>query len=114
MSASLPPAGNEPVGEAPSRIFPSSSEERPAIARGASSMTEAPPADVFGPLSPSPAPAASGRRRQPVEAPEPVKLRAADLKMGWQWEDLSRAENMRIDLSHDDGQELEPEGIDAR
>ena len=109
-----PAAVEAPAGEAPSRIFPSSSEERPAIARGASSMTEAPPADVFGPLSPSPSPSPSGGRRQPVEEPEPVKLRAADLRMIWQGEDLSRPETMRLDMSNDGGHELSQDEIDAR
>lgn len=113
LVGSAPPA-EAPAGEAPSRVFPSSSEERPAIAPGASSMTEAPPVDVFGPLSPSPSPSPSGGRRQPVEEPEPVKLRAADLKMVWQGEDLSRAETMRLDMSNDDGHELSQDEIDAR
>jgi hypothetical protein len=109
------PPGEAPVGEAaPSRVFPSPSEERPAIAPGASAMTEAPPAEVFGPLSPSPSPAPSGGRRQQIEEPEPVKLRAADLKMIWQGEDLSRAETMRLDMSNDGGHELSQDEIDAR
>jgi hypothetical protein len=74
---------------------------------------------VFGALSsPSPAraaPVASGARHQPINEPEPIKLRAADLKIVWQGEDLSRAENMRLDFSNDAvGRELSQDEIDAR
>jgi hypothetical protein len=65
--------------------------------------------------SPSPSPAASGGRRQPIDEPEPVKLRPADLKMVWQGEDLSRPETMRLDFSNDaGGHELSQDEIDAR
>jgi hypothetical protein len=69
---------------------------------------------VFGTLS-SPAPAPSGGRRQPIDEPEPIKLRAADLKIIWQGEDLSRPEAMRLDFSNDAvGRELSQDEIDAR
>ena len=69
---------------------------------------------MFGALS-SPAPGSSGGRRQPIAEPEPVKLRAADLKIVWQGEDLSRAENKRLDFSKDAiGHELSQDEIDAR
>jgi hypothetical protein len=82
---------------------------------GGASTTEVAPADVFGPLSsPTPAPS-GGRRQQPIAEPEPVKLRAADLKIVWQGEDLSRPENMRLDFSNDaGGHELSQDEIDAR
>ena len=69
---------------------------------------------MFGALS-SPAPAPSGGRRQPIDEPEPIKLRAADLKIIWQGEDLSRPEAMRLDFSKDAvGRELSQDEIDAR
>jgi hypothetical protein len=89
-------------------------EDRAPLAPGGSSTTEAPPSEVFGAIS-SPAPAPSGVRRQPIDEPEPVKLRAADLKIIWQGEDLSRAEAVRLDFSKDaGGRELSQEEIDAR
>ncbi len=109
------PSGQALRGEAPARVFALPSDDRPTIARGASSLTEAAPEDVFGPLSPSPSPVASGGRRQPIAEPEPVKLHATDLKIVWQGEDLSRAENMRLDFSKDAiGHELSQDEIDAR
>src|SRR5262245_59014064 len=87
-------------------------EERP-LAPGGSKTTEAAPSEVFGALSPSPAAAPSGGRRQVVDEPEPIKLRAADLKIVWQGEDLSKAETQRLDLS-DNGHELSQDEIDAR
>ncbi len=91
-------------------------EERAPLAPGGSSTTEAPPSDVFGAIS-SPTQAPSGGRRQPVAEtePEPVKLRAADLKMVWQGEDLSRAESVTLDFSKDSGgRELSQDEVDAR
>jgi hypothetical protein len=89
-------------------------EEPAPLAPGGSSTTEVPPEDVFGTTS-SPTPAPSVARRQPIDEPEPVKLRPADLKMVWQGEDLSRTETMRLDLSNDDGgRELSQDEIDAR
>ena len=109
------PSGPPLRGEPPARVFAASSDDRPTIARGASSLTEAAPEDVFGPLSPSPSPAPSGGRRQPIDEPEPIKLRAADLKIVWQGEDLSRTETMRLDLSNDaGGHELSQDEIDTR
>ena len=52
-------------------------------------------------------------RRQPIDEPEPIKLRAADLKIVWQGEDLSKAEVQRFDLSSD-GRELSQDEIDTR
>jgi hypothetical protein len=105
-----------PPGEAPSPVFASSSEDRAPIAPGGSSTTEAPPSDVFGPLSsPTPTSMSGGGKRQPIEDPETVKLRAADLKIVWQGEDLSHAETMRLDFSNDSGgRELSQDEIDAR
>ena len=55
---------------------------------------------------------ASARRRA---EPEPIKLRAADLKIVWQGEDLSRPETVRLDFSKDaGGHELSQDEIDAR
>ena len=113
------PSGEAPMGEAPSPVFGSASDDRPPVAPGASSLTEVPPEDVFGPLSPSPSPSPvpSGGRRRPIDepAPEHAKLRAADLKIIWQGEDLSRAETMRLDFSKDaGGKELSQDEIDAR
>jgi hypothetical protein len=92
------------------------SEERAPVAPGGSSTTEVPPEDVFGALSPPPAPsqAPGGGPRAPVER-EPIKLRAADLKLVWQGEDLSRPEVQRLDFSNDaGGHELSENEIDAR
>jgi hypothetical protein len=112
------PSREAPIGEGPSpagvplpRPPP---EERAPLAPGGSSITEAAPSEVFGALS-SPAPAPAGGRRQPIDEPEPVKLRPADLKIIWQGEDLSRAEAMRLDFSKDAvGRELSQDEIDAR
>jgi hypothetical protein len=115
--AASPPSGEAPMGDG---TFPSLApppEERAPLAPGGSSTTEAPPAEVFGALSPSPVSTAapSGRPRQPVYEPEPIKLRPADLKIVWQGEDLSRAETMRLDFSNDaGGRELSHDEIDAR
>jgi hypothetical protein len=113
-------AGEAPVGEAPAEDLPAvpaaPPERAPApIAPGGSATTEAGPSDVFGSLSSPSGPAPSGGRRQPVDEPEPVKLRPADLKHVWQGEDLSKAENQRLDFSKDAiGRELSQSDIDAR
>jgi len=89
-------------------------EERAPVAPGGASITEAPPSDVLGPLT-SRAPAAADGRRQPVDEPEPIKLRPADLKIVWQGEDLSRPEAVSLDFSKDSGgRELSQDEIDAR
>jgi hypothetical protein len=107
-----------PSGEGTSPASPAVApppEDRAPLAPGGSTTTEAPPSEVFGALSPSPAPAPSGGWRQPVDEPEPVKLRAADLKIVWQGEDLSRPEAVRLDFSNDaGGHELSQDEIDAR
>ena len=107
--------GEAPVGDGTSpALAPRPPEERAPLAPGGASTTEAAPSEVFGALS-SPSPASSGGRRQPIAEPEPVKLRAADLKIVWQGEDLSRPENMRLDFSKDAvGHELSQDEIDAR
>ena len=116
--ASAPPSREAPVGEGgPSLadLLPPSPEDRAPVAPGGASTTEVPPSDVFGPLSPSPSPAPSSRRRESIEQPEPIKLRAADLKIVWQGEDLSRPETMRLDFSSNAGEhELSQDEIDAR
>jgi hypothetical protein len=113
VSFASTPSREAPMGEAPSPVFAPPPEDAPVP--GGSLVTEVPPADVFGPLSPSPAPVPSGGRRQPIDEPEPIKLRAADLKIIWQGEDLSRAETVRLDLSNDaGGHELSQDEIDAR
>ena len=107
--------GEAPPGEGPppGRYNPPS-EERAPLAPGGASTTEAPPSDVFAPIS-SPSPAASAGHRQPAPEPEPAKLRAGDLKMVWQGEDLSRTETMRLDFSKDEGgRELSQDEIDTR
>ena len=103
------------MGEGASPAFaPPVEEDRAPLAPGGSSTTEAPPSEVFAAIS-SPAPAPSGGRRQPIAEPEPVKLRAADLRIIWQGEDPSRPEAMRLDFSKDaDGRELSQDEIDAR
>ncbi|MES1171775.1 MAG: hypothetical protein ABUL77_00935 [Bacteroidota bacterium] len=109
--------GEAPMGEGPSPVFAPPSEDRAPVAPGGSSTTEAPPSEVFGALSasPSPSPAPSGGGRQPVDDPEPIKLRPADLKIIWQGEDLSRTETMRLDFSNDaGGRELSQDEIDTR
>jgi hypothetical protein len=120
VAASAPPgeapAGEAPSGEAPSPVFAPPPEDRAPLAPGGSSTTEAPPQDVFG-ASSSPAAPPSEARRQPVAAPEPepIKLRAADLKIVWQGEDLSRPDTVSLDFSKDAvGHELSQDEIDAR
>jgi hypothetical protein len=111
------PSREAPMGEGPSPAYvpPPQPEDRAPVAPGGSSTTEVPPSDVFGPLSPSPTSAPSGGRRQPIDEPEPIKLRAADLKIVWQGEDLSRSETMHLDFSNDSGgHELSQDEIDAR
>jgi hypothetical protein len=111
------PSGEAPGGEgtSPASLVPSPPPEDSApVAPGGSSTTEGPPPELFGALS-SPTAAPSGVRRQPVEEPEPVKLRAADLKIIWQGEDLSRPEAVRLDFSKEaGGHELSQDEIDAR
>ena len=117
VSVASAPSREPPMGEAPSPAYvpPPPPADRAPVAPGGSSTTEVPPSEVFGPLSPSPAPAPSAGRRAPVDEPEPVKLRAADLKIVWQGEDLSRSETMRLDFSNDaGGHELSQDEIDAR
>jgi hypothetical protein len=92
-------------------VAPTPPEERAPLAPGGSSTTEVPPEDVFGALTP-PAPAPSGGQRLPVER-EPIKLRASDLKIVWQGEDLSRPEAQRLDFSNDGGHELSENEIDT-
>jgi hypothetical protein len=107
-----PAAGPQPRPE--NRAPPP--EDRAPLAPGGASTTEAPPSEVFGAPS-SPAPASSGGRRQPVAEPEPepIKLRAADLKIIWQGEDLSRPDAVSLDFSKDSGgRELSQDEIDAR
>jgi hypothetical protein len=135
--ASEAPAGEAPVGEArggeargaeargaeapmgagPAPVF-APSDERAPLAPGGASTTEMPPSpDILGELAPTQAqaPSTGGGRRQPVvEEPEPIKLRAADLKIIWQGEDLSRAETVRLDFSKEGGHELSQDEIDAR
>jgi hypothetical protein len=105
-------ASQADVPSAPSAERPPP-EERAPIAPGGSSTTEVAPDEVFGALSSPSAQAPSGGSRQPVER-EPIKLRAADLKLVWQGEDLSRPEVQRLDLSSEDGHELSENEIDAR
>jgi hypothetical protein len=113
--AASAPSRQAPVGEAPSPALAPPPEDRTPVAPGGSSTTEVPPSEVFGPLSRSPAPLASGGRRQPIDEPEPIKLRAADLKVVWQGEDLSRPEVVRLDFSNGaGGPELSQDEIDAR
>jgi hypothetical protein len=110
------PSGEAPVDEGATPTFapPPPPEERAPVAPGGASTTEAPPSEVFGPLSSRPA-AASDGRRQPVDEPEPIKLRPADLKIVWQGEDLSRPDAVTLDFSKDSGgRELSQDEIDAR
>jgi hypothetical protein len=113
--ASAPPPDEAPMGDGASpALAPPPPEDRAPLAPGGAATTEAAPSEVFGALS-SPTSAPSGGRRQPVAEPEPIKLRAADLKIVWQGEDLSRPENMRLDFSKDAvGHELSQDEIDAR
>jgi hypothetical protein len=113
------PSDQAPMDEGTSSTFtapPPPPEDPAPLAPGGSSTTEVgPSSDVFGALSPSPAPAPSGVRRQPIYEPEPVKLRAADLKIVWQGEDLSRPDPVSLDFSKDAvGRELSQDEIDAR
>jgi hypothetical protein len=71
-----------------------------------------PPDDVFGtPAAPSAAPTAGSRQ---APEPAPIKLSAADLKIVWQGEDLSRPEVQRLDFSNEGGHELSEDEIDTR
>ncbi len=112
------PAGEAAMDEGPPPGSyappPSPPEERP-LAPGGAATTEAAPSEVFGPVS-TRAPAPSGGvQRQAVAEPEPIKLRAADLKIVWQGEDLSKADAMTLDFSKDAvGRELSQDEIDAR
>ena len=111
------PSGEAAAGEdtSPGLAPPPAEERAPApLAPGGASTTEAAPSEVFGALS-SPSAAPAGGRRQVIAEPEPVKLRAADLKIVWQGEDLSRAENQRLDFSKDAiGHELSQDELDTR
>jgi hypothetical protein len=109
------PSDEAPSGDGTSpALAPPPPEDTAPLAPGGAATTEVPPTDVFGPLT-SPSPAAGGGRRAAIAEPEPVKLRAADLKMIWQGEDLSRPETMRLDFSKDAvGRELSQDEIDAR
>jgi len=109
------PSDEAPGGEGTSpALAPAPPEDRAPLAPGGASTTEAAPSEVLGALS-SPAPAPSGGRRQVIAEPEPIKLHAADLKIIWQGEDLSRPENQRLDFSKDAvGHELSQDEIDAR
>jgi len=108
-----------PRGELPSRdeVAPrgaAAPEERPTLP-GGSSVSEAPPDDVFGSSSPSPSlPQAPAGRLQAANDPPPVKLRPSDLRIVWQGEDLSKAEPMRLDMSNDNGHDLTDAEIDER
>lgn len=113
LAASTPPA-EAPAGDGTSPGFAPPPEERTPVAPGGSSITEAPPSDVFGPLGPSPSPSPSGGRRPAIVEAAPVRLRPADLKIVWQGEDLSKPETMRLDLSNEaGGRELSENEIDA-
>ncbi|MDB4981839.1 MAG: hypothetical protein JWM82_2591 [Myxococcales bacterium] len=119
-SASAPPSPDEaPAGNDPSPAFdpvqpPSAPEERAPVAPGGASTTEVEPDEMFAASGRMPTPTQPGGARQPVE-PEPLKLRAADLKLVWQGEDLSRPEVQRLDFSNDTGgHELSESEIDAR
>ncbi len=109
------PSAEAPEGDGTSpALAPPPPEEPAPLAPGGAATTEVPPSDVFGAIS-SPTTAPSGGRRQPIAEPEPIKLRAADLKIVWQGEDLSRPENQRLDFSKDAvGHELSEDEIDAR
>lgn len=97
----------------PTSPRPSHERERAPLAPGGASITESAPSEVFGELS-SPTAAPSGGR-QPVDEPAPIKLSAADLRIVWQGEDLSRAETVRMDFSNDSGgHELSQDEIDSR
>jgi hypothetical protein len=110
------PPGEAPPGEGTSAAFAPPSEDRAPIP-GGSSISESPPEDVLGlsgtapSLSPS-LPPSSGQRL-PIDEPPPIKLRAADLKIVWQGEDLSRPETMRLDVSNG-GHELTDDEIEVR
>jgi hypothetical protein len=111
------PADEAPTGDGTlPALTPPAPEDSQPLAPGGAATTEVPPSDVFDPIaSPSPSPAPSGGRHPAIAEPAPVKLRAADLKMVWQGEDLSRAETMRLDFSKDEGgRELSQDEIDAR
>ncbi|HVZ71070.1 MAG TPA: hypothetical protein VHJ20_01735 [Polyangia bacterium] len=89
-------------------------EERVPLAPGGASTTEVPPDDLFGANEPTPPPSRAARQ---APEPEPIKLRAADLKIVWQGEDLSRPEStvQRLDFSSDSAaHELTEDEIDAR
>jgi hypothetical protein len=114
VASASSPSGEAPAREPPPGAYRPPPEDPAPLAPGGASTTEAAPSDVFGGLS-SPAPASSGARRQPVDEPEPIKLRPADLKIVWQGEDLSKADTVSLDFSKDlVGHELSQDEIDAR
>jgi hypothetical protein len=109
--------GEAPPGEGPPPgVYAPPSEERTPLAPGGAATTEVGPSDdvlaVKGPSRSSPAPTSVSR--PPVDEPAPIKLRAADLKMIWQGEDLSKTATMHLDLSNDNGHDLSEDEIDAR
>jgi hypothetical protein len=108
------PNGEATVAEGAYAPAPRPQErERAPLAPGGASITEAAPSEVFGELS-SPS-ASAGGGRQPADEPAPIKLSAADLKIVWQGEDLSRAETVRMDFSNEEGgHELSQDEIDSR
>jgi hypothetical protein len=109
------PSSEAPMGEGPAPVFAPQPEDPAPLAPGGSSTTEVSPSDLFGAPPPPPARAPSAGWRPPIDEPEPVKLRAADLKIIWQGEDLSRPETMRLDFSNEaGGHELSQDEIDAR
>jgi hypothetical protein len=102
--------------ETPSRPYaPPPPEDRAPLAPGGAATTEAAPSDVFGPISTRAPSSPTNTQRPVVDEPEPIKLRAADLKIVWQGEDLSKADNVTLDFSKDSGgRELSQDEIDAR
>jgi len=112
------PSSEAPAGDdtSPGLAPPPPEERAPApLAPGGASTTEAAPSEVFGALSSPKGTPSGGGQRQAIAEPEPVKLRAADLKIVWQGEDLSRAENQRLDFSKDAiGHELSQDELDGR
>ena len=112
------PSGEAPGGEgtSPASLVAAAAARRPRPARAGRRLDDR--GGALGGVRRALVTGAGARAAggvSPSHEPEPIKLRAADLKIVWQGEDLSRPETMRLDFSKDaGGHELSQDEIDAR